>query len=117
MPGYKVEAGVHVVEKAYYDKESDLMVEVTGEVVRVVRPVEGNEGHQEFQMSLPNGQVLLVVRNTSARDRAPVEVHDRVTVRGDYQWSEMGGVVHGAQRDYSMDRRHGWVEIDGKKYD
>ena len=117
MPGYEVETGVHVVEKAFYDKKSDLMVEVTGEVVRTVSPVEGNEGHQEFQMSLPNGQLLLVVRNTSARDRAPVEVRNRVTVRGDYQWSELGGIIHGAQRDYSMDRRHGWVEIDGKKYD
>lgn len=117
MPGYEVETGVHVVEQAFYDKKSDLMVEVTGEVVRVVRPVEGNEGHQEFQMSLPNGQLLLVVRNTNARDRAPVEVQDRVTVRGDYQWSESGGVIHGAQRDYSMNRRHGWVEVDGKKYD
>ena len=117
MPGYEVESGVHVVEKAFYAKQSDLMVEVTGEVVRIVRPVEGNEGHQEFQLRLPNGQLLLVVRNTDARDRAPIKAHDKVTIRGDYQWSELGGVIHGAQRDYSMDRRHGWVEVDGKKYD
>jgi hypothetical protein len=117
LPGYDVEPGVHVVEKAFYDKQSDLMVEVTGEVVRVVRPVKGNEGHQEFQLRLPNGQLLLVVRNTRAGDRVPLEASDQVTVRGNYRWSELGGVIHGAQRDYSLGRMHGWVELDGKKYD
>jgi len=117
MPSYKVERGVHVAEKAFYDKQSDLMIEVSGTVVRVVEPVDGNEGHQEFQMRLSNGQLLLVVRNSSARNRVPVESLDVVTVRGDYQWSELGGVIHGAQRDYSLGRRHGWVEVDGKKYD
>ncbi len=47
----------------------------------------------------------------------PLEAGDRVTVRGNYQWSELGGVIHGAQRDYSLERMHGWVELDGKKYD
>jgi hypothetical protein len=117
LPGYDVEPGIHVVEKAFYDQQSDLMVEVTGQVVRVVRPVEGHEGHQEFQLRLPKGQLLMVVRNTSAGDRVPLESNDRVTVRGNYQWSELGGVIHGAQRDYSLDRMHGWVELDGKKYD
>ena len=117
LPGYDVEPGVHVVERAFYDKQSDLMVEVTGEIVRVVRPVKGNEGHQEFQLRLPNGQLLLVVRNTSAEDRIPLETSDKVTVRGNYQWSELGGVIHGTQRDYSLDRMHGWIEHDGKKYD
>ena len=117
LPGYDVEPGVHVVEKAFYDKQSDLMVEVTGDVVRVVRPVKGNEGHQEFQLRLPNGQVLLVVRNTRAGARGPLEASDQVTVRGNYRWSELGGVIHGAQRDYSLGRMHGWVELDGKKYD
>ena len=117
LPGYDVEPGVHVVERAFYDKQSDLMVEVTGEVVRVVRPVKGNEGHQEFQLRLPNGQLLSVVRNTSAEDRVPLVASDQVTVRGNYRWSELGGVIHGVQRDYSLDRMHGWVELDGKKYD
>lgn len=117
LPGYKVEPGVHIVEKAYYEKQSDLMVEVAGEVVRTVQPGEGNEGHQEFQMRLPNGQLLLVVRNTSDGSRIPVEVNDMVTVRGEYQWSELGGIIHDAQRDYSLDRRHGWIELDGERYD
>ncbi len=117
LPGYEVESGVHVVEQAYYAKKSDLMVEVTGEVVRVVRPVKGSEGHQEFQLRLPNGQMVMVVRNASVEDRVPLEASDRVPVRGKYQWTDLGGIIRGTQRDYSLDRMHGWVELDGKKYD
>jgi hypothetical protein len=116
VPGYDVEPGAHVVEKAFYAKQSDIMVEVDGEVVRTIRPMEGNEGHQEFQMRLPNGQLILVVHEHRSGEPAPVTERDRVTVRGNYQWTELGGIIRGTHRDSSMQRRHGWIELEGKRY-
>lgn len=116
LPGYDVEPGVHVVEKAFYAKQSGLMVEVDGEVVRAMRPVEGNRGHQEFQMRMPNGQLILVVHEHGSGDPVPIGGGDTVTVRGQYQWTESGGLIRGTHRDSSMERRHGWIELKGERY-
>ncbi len=107
---------MHIVEQAFYEKRSDVMVEVTGQVVRTVRPVRGNESYQEFQVRMPNGQLLLVVHDAGMGERVPVQPHDEVTVRGNYQWTELGGTIYGTQRDSSMKRLHGWIEHGGKKY-
>ena len=116
LPGYDVEPGVHVVEQAFYAKQSDLMVEVGGEVVRTIRPSEGSEGHQEFQLRLPNGQLILVLHEHRSGDPVPVTERDRVTVRGNYQWTELGGIIRGTHRDSSMKRQHGWIELEGERY-
>ena len=116
IPGYSPTPGVHVIEQAFYEKRSDIMVEVSGEVVRAIRPVRGNESYQEFQMRLPNGQLLLVVHDAGLGDRVPLKAHDAVTVRGSYQWTELGGAIYGTQRDSSLKRLHGWIMHKGKKY-
>lgn len=116
LPGYDFEPGVHVVEQAFYAKQSNLMVEVDGEVVRTIRPGAGNRGYQEFQMRMPNGQLILVVHEHAHDKQVPVTERDQVKVRGNYQWTELGGVIRGTQRDPSMQRRHGWIEHKGKRY-
>ena len=116
IPGYRVEPGMHIVEQAFYEERSDIMVEVSGQVVRTVRPVRGNESYQEFQMRMPNGQLLLVVHDAGTGERIPLKPHDEVKVRGNYQWTELGGTIYGTQRDSSMKRLHGWIEHQGKKY-
>ena len=30
IPGYRVEPGMHIVEQAFYEQRSDIMVEVSG---------------------------------------------------------------------------------------
>ena len=116
LPGYDVEPGIHVVEKAFYAKQSGLMVEVNGQVVRLMERDRYNPRHQEFQIRLPNGQLLQVVHQNGGKEWIPLAARDDVTVRGDYQWSELGGVIRGTQRDNSLERRHGWIEHKGKKY-
>ena len=117
QPGYNLEAGAHVVERAFYSQESDLMVEVTGQVVRLIQPENLGPDLQQFQMRTPAGQLLLVEHNTSGFSHVPVGIRDEVTVRGNYQWSELGGIIDGTQRDTSLKRRHGWIEHEGTKYD
>ncbi len=117
FPGYEVDGGAAVVEKAFYEKQSDLMVEVSGEVVRVIDQVKNNPRHQEFQMRLPTGQLLMVVHKHGFKEWIPLAARDRVTVRGKYQWTEMGGIIRDTQRDSSLDRMHGWIRHEGERYD
>ena len=61
IPGYRVEPGNHVAEKAFYDQQSDLMVEVSGEIVRVL----GKEGEflTKFAHGLPAREVAQRLRD------------------------------------------------------
>ena len=71
---------------------------------------------QWFQMRTPEGQHLLVGHDNGMADQIPLTVKDAVTVRGMYEWTESGGTIRGTQKDNSMERRHGFVEHKGKKY-
>ena len=117
LPGYKLDGGEAVVEKAFYDRQSDLMVEVTGTVFQMASQNASNAGYQEFRMKLPSGQLLTIVHENKKGQRLPLEANDTVTVRGQYYWNELGGIIKGTQRDKSMERMHGWIEHEGVRYD
>jgi len=114
--GYEVEHGFAVVEHAFYDQRSGFMTEVTGRVVRILTANRKNASSQDFVIRLENGQSLLIGHDHSAGGKIPLAVGDRVTVRGEYSWSETGGTIRKTRRDLSPERRHGFVEHDGKRY-
>lgn len=118
QPGsdYRVEIGFAAVEQAFHEQRSDFMIEVSGTVVRVLTSNRNRPQTQEFVIRLENGQSLLVVHDKRASGGVPVSVDDRVTVRGEYKWSETGGRVQNTQHDPSLERRHGFVEHKGKRY-
>jgi len=117
VPGYKMEPGIGAVEKAYHSQQSGLMVEVTGEIVRILSDDKSDLQNQKFVIRLQNGQVLLVTHDISVAETVPVSINHEVTVRGEYSWTEPGGLIHWTHRDYSVNRRHGWIEHQGQKYD
>jgi len=116
IPGYKIQPGFLPVQKAYENKRSGIMVEVPGYVVRVLTTEPGGARYQQFVIRLENGQTVQVMHETSLSNQIPIEVNDNVLVRGEYNWSEGGGAIRGTERDFSTDRRHGWIEHKGKRY-
>jgi hypothetical protein len=116
LPGYELVSGNHVVEKAFYEKQSELMVEVTGQVVRVIDNDDTFDSVQWFHIRTPGGHHLLISHDIGRGEPIPLSIPDSVTVRGRYDWSESGGTIRNTERDSSMDRLHGWVEHKGEKY-
>lgn len=116
MPGYSIQPGFLPVQKAYENRQSGIMVEVSGSVVRVLQTEPGGARYQQFVMRLENGQTVQVMHETSLSDQIALEVNDDVRVRGEYNWSEGGGAIRGTERDFSSARRHGWIEYKGKRY-
>jgi hypothetical protein len=114
--GYTVELGFAPLEHAYHDQRTDFMSEVSGAVVRIVVDEKGDAPHQKFFIRLENGQTVLVVHDLEAGGKIPLAINDRVTVRGEYSWSETGGTLQRTERDLSTQRRHGFVEHEGKRY-
>lgn len=115
-PGYTIEPGFQVVQEAYQYRQTGMMVEVTGSVVRLLRPAPEEPDVQKFIIRLPNGQSIVVVHHAAPDNRVPVNVNDTVLVRGQYVWTETGGTIRNTSRDLSTQRRHGWIEFAGERY-
>jgi hypothetical protein len=116
-PGYNIEPGFRAVEKAYLKQRSGMMVEVSGPIVRILTADPDVAERQKFVVRLQNGQSVLVVHDIRESEKVPVSINDEVTVRGEYVWTEPGGIIQWTRHDSSLERRHGWIEHQGIKYD
>lgn len=106
------------VEKLFSQHQSDTIVEVTGEVISLLP--DDNEGsrHQKFIIKLHSGHTLLVSHNIDLAPRVQsLQRRDSVTIKGEYEWSARGGVVHWTHHDPSGRHEAGWIEHQGKRYD
>ena len=105
------------VEKLYKLRQSDIIVEVTGEVLKLLP--DDNEGsrHQKFIIKLNSGHTLLVSHNIDLAPRVQsLQRRDSVTIKGEYEWSEIGGVIHWTHHDPAGRHEAGWIEHQGKRY-
>lgn len=105
------------VAEAFREGRSDLMVELTGTVDRLLTDDREGVRHQRFIMRLRSDQTLLVAHNIDLAERVPLEVGNAVRVRGEYEWSEQGGVLHWTHHDPRGRRLGGWIEHEGKRYE
>jgi len=109
-PGYKILAN------AYLDRQSGMGAEVQGDVTRLIMDDQRAAQEQKFVIHGFSGQALLVSHDLGKSERVPVAVGDQVTVRGEYRWSEPGGMLVWTTADGPKERQ-GWIEHKGKYYD
>jgi len=105
------------VGELYRQQQSGVFVTVTGRVIRLLADDNVGDRHQRFIMELDSGQTLLVSHNIDLAPRIDkLELSDRVTLRGEYEWNDKGGVIHWTHHD--PDNRHagGWIEHEGRRY-
>ena len=109
-------AGNGTVEAAFAAQRSGVWLETGGEVARILS--DDNEGsrHQRFVLELDGGHSVLVAHNIDLAERLPLARHDRVNLRGRYEWNERGGVIHWTHHDPDGRGPGGWVELDGRVY-
>lgn len=115
-PGYTIEPGFKTVQDAYQYRQTGIMAEVTGAVVRTLSVDKEQPDLQQFVIRLTNGQTILVTHRAGVEGRIPLAIGDTVLVRGEYAWTETGGMLRHTERDLSTQRRHGWVEHQGERY-
>lgn len=115
-PGYSIEPGFATVQDAYRYRQTGIMAEVTGSVTRILQFDRDMPYVQKFVIRLPNGQSILVIHNRDRGGEVPLDIDDQVLVRGEYLWSETGGTIRNTERDMSTQRRHGWIDHEGKRY-
>ncbi len=108
--------GIERIRTAFENKESDVMVQAEGMVIRTLP--DDNEGsrHQRFIVRLAEDLTVLISHNIDLAERAPVYDGTRVTFRGEYEWNDEGGVVHWTHDDPRGRREGGWLEVNNRRY-
>jgi hypothetical protein len=106
-----------VLATAFENRQSDIQVQASGRVARVLPDDNDGSRHQRFIVQLASGQTVLVAHNIDLADRiAALEAGDLVELNGEYEWNERGGVIHWTHRDPQHSHADGWVKHNGHTY-
>jgi len=101
---------------SFTQQRSKVWMEVDMEVTRLLP--DDNEGsrHQKFIAESRSSHSVLVSHNIDLADRVPVSRGDIITLRGRYEWTDRGGVLHWTHHDPSGKKEGGWIKLDGQTY-
>ena len=107
------------ISDAYSNGISDVMVEASGTVERLLSDDDVGSRHQRFIVRVSTNQTVLIAHNIDPDIGSRIDslrVGDRVSFRGEYEWNELGGIVHWTHRDPDGDHPDGWIEHNGVRY-
>lgn len=94
---------------------------VSGTVLRVLPVHFGPSGvHERFIVSVEAGGTsmpLYVTDNISVGQLAPLHSGDRVTVKGELVFNDLGPLLHWTHRDPRMRHAPGFVMVNGHVYE
>lgn len=105
------------VAALYQQQQSDVQIEVTATVSRLLSDDNKGSRHQRFIVELNDGLTLLVAHNIDLAPRInDLRVGDEVTLFGEYEWNDKGGVMHWTHHDPANRHPHGWIRHKGQLY-
>ncbi len=104
---------------AYTSGRSHVEVVADGTVTRVLGMQQGRVSpHEGFLFRLASGcdVIVRVEANTNFTGPIPITQGARVTVKGEYEYYPLGGVIHWTHRDPRGRHEGGYIETGGKLY-
>ena len=103
--------------RAIASRKSNVQLQGSGVVKRVLRDDNVGSRHQRFIIQLPAGQTVLIAHNIDLAPRIPsIKVGDRVAFCGVYEWNVRGGVMHWTHHDPAGRHTPGWLSHNGRTY-
>lgn len=79
---------------------------------------DDNEGsrHQRLLARAPDGHSLLIVHNIDLAERIPAREGDELFVRGQFEWTDKGGLIHWTHHDPQGRHAGGYIDHRGERY-
>lgn len=106
------------IEQAFANRRSDVLVTGEGRVTRILADDMDGARHQRFVVELGSGQTVLVAHNIDIAPRIVDLQRGRpIAFRGEYEWNDLGGIVHWTHHDPDGVHPGGWVEYSARKYE
>ena len=79
--------------------------------------VEGSR-HQRFIVRMASGHTVLVVHNIDLAPRVSgLREGDRVSIKGEYEWNDRGGIIHWTHKDPRSAHEDGWIDHNNVRYE
>ena len=105
------------IQKAYQEKKSDVQVQGTAKVIKVLSDDTKGSRHQRFLLKLPSNLTILVAHNIDLAPRVDgLKEGDEVEFYGEYEWNNKGGVLHWTHQDPRKKHKDGWLKHNGVVY-
>jgi hypothetical protein len=106
-----------VLAAAFDNQQSNVQVQGSGHVSRVLPDDNDGSRHQRFLVRLASGQTLLIAHNIDLASRVDsLRAGDAIEFCGEYEWNAKGGVVHWTHRDPGGRHADGWIRHNGRTY-
>ncbi len=104
--------------EAFKHKKSDIFVEGTGVVKKLLADDNKGSRHQKFLVSISPEQTLLFAHNIDLAPRVEkLQVGDELIFKGEYVYNPKGGVMHWTHKDPQGGTKAGWIKHNGKIYE
>lgn len=105
------------VDKAYHSKKSDIQVQGSGKVIKVLRDDNKGSRHQKFLIKLRSNLTILIAHNIDLSSRVrDLKAGDNIEFYGEYEWNKKGGVIHWTHHDPRKKHKDGWLKHNGIIY-
>lgn len=104
--------------KAFQNRLSDIQVQDSGTVIKILKDDLKGSRHQKFILRLSSGQTLLVAHNIDLAPRINrIKRGDNIEFYGEYEWNAKGGVIHWTHHDPKGRHAAGWLKHNGRTYE
>ncbi len=111
------EPNLRKVNALFHAKISDVQVEDSGKVIKILPDDNHGSRHQKFLVKMATGQTLLFAHNIDLATRiADIQIGDAISFRGEYVYNPKGGIVHWTHRDPQGKHFGGWIKHNGHTY-
>jgi hypothetical protein len=112
-----VDGANQALATAFENRSSNVQVQGSGHVTRILPDDNSGSRHQRFIVGLASGQTVLVAHNIDLASRvAALQTGDLIEFYGEYEWNERGGIVHWTHRDPQHGHADGWIKHNGRTY-
>ena len=98
-------------------EQSDAIVTAYATVKKVLPDDNDGSRHQKLIVTLSTGHTVLIAHNIDLAERVPCDQGSVIRFRGEYEWSNQGGVVHWTHHDPAGRHQPGWIEHEGVRYE
>lgn len=105
------------LQNAYNNRRSNIQLQGSGTVSRLLHDDLDGSRHQKFILQLASGQNILIVHNIDLAARVnSLSIGDKLEFSGEYEWNSRGGLIHWTHHDPAGRHTGGWLKHNGKIY-
>jgi hypothetical protein len=108
---------VRDIQRAFATQKSNLQVSAQGRIVKSLPDDIEGDRHQRFLVQLSPQLTILIAHNIDIAPKIDtLKVGNRIQFYGEYEWNELGGVVHWTHHDPQQRHPNGWLKYLGRTY-